>query len=220
MARVIGELTGEGFLCVIREDDDGRCFWSADYDVDADGANGQNGKLAAYMVGNRGSELLGNGGMKMSGGRVIGGTSWFRDIVILGSDGQPKEFPGGIIASKTAYKFKDMAADDPAAYVDSETVSYIVVPPELIAGVSGVVKGCRARATFNGRRSDAIVGDVGPRRKSGEGSIQLARELRMNSSPRDGGVEEPRILFECWPGQRGTINGRELPLMRANGSYV
>jgi len=59
----------------------------ADADIDADGANGQNGALAAYKVDNSGSELLANGGMKIVNGRVVCAHSWARDIVILGDDG-------------------------------------------------------------------------------------------------------------------------------------
>src|SRR5688572_16619339 len=127
--RVLGTITGEGFTCPIQEDDDGVVSYLADADIDADGANWQNGKVAAYMIWNKGSEHLANGGMGMAGGKVVGVQSWFRDIVILGSDGQPKEFPGGIIASKTAYRFPGAALDDPKAYVDSETVPYVCIPP-------------------------------------------------------------------------------------------
>lgn len=214
----------EGFTSEIwREFDSDQienCWFIGDADIDADGANGQNGARPAYMVGNLGSELLGNGGMAMSNGRVIGAASWFRDIVIIGPDGQPKVFPGGIIASKTSYRFKGLSADDPVAYVDSETVPYICVPPEILSGTVGAVKGCRARATYNGTCVLGIVADTGPRKKVGEVSIAMARALHMPSNPRSGGIDSPRVLYELWPGVPGEINGVALTLMRSNGSYV
>lgn len=200
--RVIGTITGEGFTSVIREDDKGRVIFTGDADIDADGANGQHGKQAAYMVGNRGSEHLANGGMKMSGGKVVGATTWFKDIVILNSAGQPREFPGGIIASKTAYKYPDKKADDPAAYVDSETISYMVVPPVIRAKTAGRVLGCLCKATntLNGNVALGVVADIGPRTKIGEVSIQMARLLGLNPSPRNGGTDKPIITYELWPG--------------------
>jgi hypothetical protein len=200
--RIITTVTGEGFKSVIQEDDDKRVIFTGDADIDADGANGQNGKQPAYMVGNKGSEHLANGGMIMSGGRVVGNTSWYKDIVICGADGQPRVFPGGLIASKTAYRFPGMAVDDPAAYVDSETVAYIVVPPIVKTDTVGKVLGCRARATntATGKTSWGVVADIGPRKKTGEVSIEMARRLGLPSNPRNGGSDKPNIFYELWPG--------------------
>jgi hypothetical protein len=200
--RIIARITGEGFVSTIEEDDIRRVFFTGDADIDADGANGQHGKQPAYMVGNRGSEHLANGGMTIRGGKVVGNSSWFRDIVICGADGQPREFPGGVIASKTAYRFPDMAVDDPAAYVDSETVPYIVVPPIVRQATRGKVMGCRARATnlTNGKQSWGVVADIGPRTKTGEVSIEMARRLGIPHSPRTGGSSVPNVLYELWPG--------------------
>jgi hypothetical protein len=73
----------------------------ADADIDADGANGQNGASPAYKVDDSGTELLANGGMKIVHGKVICAVPGARDIVILDSDNEPKVFPGGVIASMT-----------------------------------------------------------------------------------------------------------------------
>src|SRR5690349_17078196 len=100
MASLLGTITGEGFVCPIHEDDDGRVQFVADADIDADGANGQNGGPAAYRVDDRGTEALANGGMKIAaGGRVVCAFAWARSIVILDTDNEPKVFPGGIIGS-------------------------------------------------------------------------------------------------------------------------
>jgi hypothetical protein len=197
---LIGTIDGEGIECKVFEEADGRVHFVADADIDADGANGQNGAKAAYMVGNTGSEHLANGGMAMRGDKVVCAQDWAKDIVILGTDGEPREFPGGIIASKTWYRYAGRAADDPAAYVDSQTVPYIVVPPLIIQGVQGVVRGCKARASWKGRSVDCVVADKGPRSKIGELSIAAAEALGMRSSPRAGGVDGAEVTYELWPG--------------------
>lgn len=221
--RTIKVFTSEGFTAAANAFSDGRIeIDKADGDIDADGANGQNGAKPAYMIGNAGTEHLGNGGMAMVKGRVIGVKSWFKDIVILGADRQPKVFPGGVIASKTAYRFPGKTADDPSAYVDSETVPYQVVQGDIIASTSEAVLGCYGRITnlANGKVVDAPVLDVGPRNKIGELSIAAARALGLPSSPRNGGTEKPILKYEIWPGRHGKIDGKEIALQRANGLYV
>ncbi|MBI6855918.1 hypothetical protein YA0002_24445 [Pseudomonas cichorii] len=195
----LGIISGDGYKCEIFEEG-GRVFFTADADIDADGANGQNGGPAAYMVDDTGTEYLANGGMKRVGGKVICAAHWARSIVILGSDNEPKIFPGGVIASTTWYRVPGKALDDPAAYVDSETVPYIVVPPLIVQKTVGVVRGCLARATWNGKSVDCVVADLGPKNRVGELSIALARELGINPSPRNGGLSKPEILYELWPG--------------------
>src|SRR6185436_16797266 len=198
--KTLGTITNEGYSCTIKQDDSGRVFFTADGDIDADGANGQNGGPAAYKADNRGTELLANGGMAIRNGRVICAQSWARDIVILGPDNEPRVFPGGIIASITWYRHPGRAANDPSAYVDAETVPYIVVPPLIIQTTDGVVRGCKARVSRGDKSVDCVVADKGPRNKIGELSIAAARAVGLRSSPRDGGTERPEILYELWPG--------------------
>lgn len=219
--RPIASFASEGYVTTFREDDDGRVFGLADLDIDADGANGQAGKRAAYMVGDTGYEALANGGMRWDGDHVVGHSDWWKDIVI--HDGtRPIVFPGGVIASKTAYHFKGVALDNPGAYLDSATVSYAVVQADIINKVAGAVLGCKGRATLmhSGEKVDFVVGDVGPRTKIGEGSMCLASRLGINSSPRTGGIEYPGILFEIWPGVHGEIAGIKIPLLGSNGKYI
>ncbi len=195
--KTLGTITGEGFTTSILEDSSGRVFFVADGDIDADGANGQFGEDAAYVIGGKGSEYLANGGLNLEG-KIA--KAWAKDIFILDSDGQPKVFEGGILASKTWYKHAAYLRNDPAAYLDSETENYIVVPPLIIQGVKGVVRGCKARVTWNEKSAWAVVGDKGPRNKVGEISIALARELNIPCSPRTGGLSTPGIFYELWPG--------------------
>lgn len=198
--RIIGTITGEGFVSTLCEDATGRSYYTADADIDADGANGQFGKIAAYRADNKGSEALANGGMGIRNGKVIFTKPWGRDIVLIGPDNQPLVLPSGIIPSRTWYRRLDKAINDPAAYLDSETENYIVVPPLLVQGVKGIVRGCKCAATWKGKRVFGVAGDLGPCNKNGELSIAMARELGLPSSPRNGGSDVPDVLYEFWPG--------------------
>ena len=198
--RTIGTIESEGYSCKIVEDDDKRVYFTADADIDADGANGQNGGPAAYKADNSGTELLANGGMMVVNGKVKCAQSWARSIVILGSDNEPHVFPGGIIASTTWYHHPGKPLNDPAAYVDAETVPYIVVPSLIIQHTAGIVCGCKARITWQGRSVECVVADRGPANKIGELSIAAARAVGLPSSPRNGGTERAEVLYELWPG--------------------
>lgn len=65
----------------------------------------------------------------------------------------------------------------PARYASSRAVPYIAVPPEVLG--LGVQIGDLALVSVGGKSAAAIVADVGPRRKVGEGSIALARALGL-----------------------------------------
>lgn len=192
--------------------------FTADADVDADGANGQFGGRPAYQAEDRGSEYLANGGMRRTvDGRVIFSADWGREIVIMDNMGHPKLFDNGMIASKTAYRLPDFDQDNPEAYIDSETIPYIVLPPVLRARTPGVVLGCYAEATNmkTGQASPipCMVADIGPRNKLGEVSIALARDLNIGWSPRHGGTDERIIRYRFWPGRQFTHKGMLYPLM-------
>lgn len=198
--RTIGTITNEGYSCKIIEDDDKRVHFIADADIDADGANGQNGAPPAYKADDSGTEALANGGMKIVHGKVKCATPSARDIVILDVDNEPKVFPGGMIASMTWYHHPGKLLSDPAAYVDAETVPYIVVPPIIVQKTVGVVRGCKARVTLKDKSVECVVADKGPANKIGELSIAAARAIGLPSSPRSGGTEKPEVLYELWPG--------------------
>jgi len=197
MSRTLGVVDS----VTISEDSNDRVHYVSLATIDADGANGQFGQRAAYMVGDEGSDYLANAGMKQLGGKVICYKNWSRDIVILGPDGEPKVFPGGIIASKTWYRHRDRPAGDPSAYVDSETVPYLVVNKTIVRHTAGVVRGSRARVSWNGKSIDCVVADIGPSGKIGEISIAAARALGINPSPRNGGLSSREVEYEIWPGQ-------------------
>jgi hypothetical protein len=201
MSKTLGTIFSDGHKCVIHEDDDGRVHFTADADIDADGANGQFGARAAYMADDSGSDFLANGGMAIVNGKVICAKPWARDVVILGDDNQPKVFANGVIASMTWYRHRDKARDDPSSYIDSETVPYVVVPPLIVQKTKGVVRGCRAQVSYNGKSVECVVADKSGKTSIGEISIAAARALGINPSPRNGGLGNPIVHYEIWPGQ-------------------
>lgn len=192
--------------------------FTADADIDADGANGQHGGKAAYKMDDTGSEFLANGGMKRKeGGGVMFSHTWGKDIVITNDNGEPYVAPNGVIYSKTAYAFKDKMEFEPDKYLDSETVNYMCVPGQLRRMVKGVVLGCfgQARHMLTGITIPCLVGDFGPRNKAGEVSISLARSLGLDPSPRSGGTERQVIRYTFYPNQTFTQNGFTFPLIPA-----
>jgi len=111
--------------------------------------------------------------------------------VVLDKNGKPivqgpNEPAPGYYVSPTALGDPSFSIYTPRRYVDSETVPYLAVPPDLLQ--LGCKLGDLAFAARGDTLSWAIVADVGPRRKIGEGSIALAEALGIPSSPRNGGV--------------------------------
>ena len=204
MPKQIGTINDNGYNAVITEDDSGCVSYKADADIDADGANGQNGQPAAYRVDDQGSDYLANAGMKLEDGKVVCAYDWASDIVILGDDNQPKVFADGVIASKTWYRDPSLPGDNPAAYVDAAVVPYVVVPPVIVQKTVGAVRGCKARVTLNGKSVNCVVADVGPATKIGEISIAAALALGIPPSPRNGGRSSHDVLYEVWPGVAAT----------------
>jgi hypothetical protein len=198
--RLIGTIASDTFVSSIIEDADGRVHFIADAAIDADGANGQNGGPWAYRVDDTGSDALANGGMARVGNKVVCKHSWARSIVLLDVDNEPKVFPGGNIASTTWYRDQAKSVADPTAYVDSETVPYIVVPPLIVQRTKGIVRGCKAKVTYRALSVECVVADLGPNNKIGELSIAAARALGIPASPRSGGVSGAFVHYELWPG--------------------
>jgi hypothetical protein len=78
---------------------------------------------------------------------------------------------------------------DPRRYVDGRTVRYISIPHDLLHAPVGL--GDVAVVCYRGKTCAAIVADVGPRGKYGEGSPALGRDLGFaNYSPKNGGVND------------------------------
>lgn len=209
MSHILATLTREGYVSEITEHAAGLVSFVGDLDIDADGA------CRAYHPQSRhGLDDLVNA--KTTGGEWCG--------IVTARDGEPviqgpHDPAPGFYVSPTSLHLRDengelYALSDPRRYVDAATVPFMVVPPQIIKGVAGIVLGCRGRITDTrtGRRVDVVVADAGPRTKDGEASIAAARLLGIPSSARTGGEDEPVFLYECWPGQPAVIDGVTYPL--------
>lgn len=128
-----------------------------------------------------------------------GSYSYESDFMIDG-DGTGSSHGDPDYQNTTSYK-PDLNADiDP----------YIVLPPEVIRAVAPKVIGCKALVEnlFNGKSHDAVVGDIGPRIKIGEGSIDLADDLGVPDSPTEGGDQLVRFRYTFWPGIPAVVDDK------------
>jgi len=89
---------------------------------------------------------------------------------------------------------------DPLRYVNSEEIPYIVLPRGLVGngkaklGDLAVVIHKKA-----GKSSFAILADIGPKTKLGEGSIVLAAALGVKKNPKTGGPVVD-LIYIVFPG--------------------
>jgi hypothetical protein len=101
---------------------------------------------------------------------------------------KPTDPAPGYYVSTTAHQNGLRAIWDPYRYVNSEVIPFIVLPLHPHLGVQLGALGM-AFHPATGDSSAFIYADVGPEDKIGEGSIALAKNLGINSSPRGGGTE-------------------------------
>ena len=119
------------------------------------------------------------------------------------TDGMPKNIYGDKHwQRKTAYQ-------NGGKWLNADKVPYVVVPPFIISAVDGVILGSEAAAVNlrNGNESDAITGEVGPKDKIGEVSIELARRLGINPHPNHGGTNEKIVRYTIFVGEPAVVDG-------------
>ncbi|MFJ5162320.1 hypothetical protein ACIP6T_24490 [Pantoea sp. NPDC088449] len=183
----------------IYQDNNGMVYFTAKAAIDADGANGQNGKPGAYREKDTGLDFLANGGMKLDdNGVVVIAHEWGKGVALTDSNGQVVMTDDGTVISMTAYHYPNVDITTKEAYVDSATVPYIAVPTILITNTKGIVLGCRGRVTSNGVSVDCVVADNSGS-NIGEISIAAAEALGINANPRHGGDDEVSYFYEIWP---------------------
>jgi len=73
---------------------------------------------------------------------------------------------------------------------------------------------CLVRNKENGKMTVAVFADVGPRHKRGEGSMALAEELGINSSPTRGGISKPNIEYLVLPGSGYPVQNQQQLMLR------
>jgi len=128
------------------------------------------------------------------------GSVSYKSKAAIDSDGTGPHHGDRTAQNETTYK-PDLNADEDR---------YIVVPPAIRDGVVGVVIGCQAIVLnmTNGKKTDAVVGDIGPHHKLGEISTSCASALGLDPSPVDGGIDEHVIQYLLFPGKAAVVNDK------------
>jgi Fungal chitosanase of glycosyl hydrolase group 75 len=217
--RKIGTIHGNDII----EQDDGSVTFSAGATLDGDGANGQFGEAPCYAPASYDGptlDVLANAGHP---------GNWYGVVTDTGDeDGNPivqkttDPCPGAYISATTLHlrdeQGNQLPDSSPFKYVDSATVPFIVVPPMIIKGVGPIVLGCRAVVTNsrNGKSTEAVVADVGPRNHLGEISVACARAIGVPTGTthpaNGGGASSPTIQYRLFPGEAAVVNGVTYPL--------
>ena len=169
--------------------------------IDADGSP------HAYKPGGGALDFLANAGKP---------GNWYG--IVCNSAGEPvvqgaNDPAPGYYISPSALSDKTKKLTDPRRYVDSEVVPYIAIPPEMKTE-HGVRLGDLCVVGYRETWSPALVADIGPRGKHGEGSIALAKALEIPPSPRNGGVDRG-VVYVIFP---GTAKGWPRPGFEAEAS--
>ena len=167
-------------------------FFTARMRVDADGSP------HAYKIRNKGLDLDDNAKnpAKPNGKWVGVATDRNGDAIVQG----PNDPAPGYLVSTTALTFPGKNPSDPLCYVDSEEISYIVLPGGKLGGAK-LGDFALAINTLNKKRSSCIVADIGPRAEIGEASMACVAALlgKANSQPRKGGTDDKIIRYIVFP---------------------
>jgi Fungal chitosanase of glycosyl hydrolase group 75 len=174
---------------VFKQDGTGYLVFKAKIAIDADGSP------RAYGPNDTGLDELDNA---RTDGKWVGIVVDKYDKPFVQKTTDP--FPGFYISPTALYDAK-IARTDPRCYVNSETIPYYVLPQSLMddynmkVGDMGYVYNQKTQLGCF-----AILADIGPEGKLGEGSIALAQKIGLtNVSPRDGGIETPDIVYIAFP---------------------
>ncbi|MCB9195005.1 MAG: T9SS type A sorting domain-containing protein [Flavobacteriales bacterium] len=182
----------------------GAILYRAKMAIDADGCP------RAYGPNNSGLDWTANAGYPGNWWGIV--TDSNGDPVIQGaSDPYP-----GMYVSSTSLVRSGYANSNPLRYVDSENIPYIALPSAL-QSLAGIQKGDLAyvRNVNTGLGCYAYFADTGPGGKLGEGSMYLAAQLGLNSSPKTGGTSQPIIDYIVFPGS-GMGQGTHLSVAQIN----
>jgi hypothetical protein len=166
---------------VLRFPDRAGVFFVAKLAIDSDGSP------HSYHPDDTGLDWLRNGGNPET-------NTWWG--VYTDKDGKPvvqgpnDPAPGYYVSTTTLTDTSVKNPADPRRYVDAEKVPFVVVPPAVMEKC-GVKMGDFAFVANlpNNRATAAIVADIGPKTKIGEGSMALAQRLGIPNSPKTGGAD-------------------------------
>jgi hypothetical protein len=170
---------------VNKMDSDGSLIFKAGMEIDADGS-----PHAYHPISSKGLDSLENA--KDQDGRFVG--------IALKQNGQPAVQGGddpapGFFVSTTSLQDDSKASTDPARYVDSEKIPFLVLPGHMPGGARLGDFAVLIHAGSSKPPCFAICGDTGPTHKIGEASIAAAQALGIPSSPRTGGEDAHVVQY-------------------------
>lgn len=169
-------------------------FWTCPLAIDADGH-----PQAYHPKGSPpGLDYLANAGRPGNWWGIATDNGMSSGTPIIQSPSEPAP---GFYVSTTALVDRARKNANPARYVNSGQVPYIVLPlrPKFHAAQTlGDMAMIFNNAT--GKSSWAIYADIGPTNQLGEGSMALAEALGVNSNPKTGGTPKETIAMIYWPG--------------------
>jgi hypothetical protein len=173
---------------VYKHNSSGFILYKAKMAIDADG------HPCAYGPNDSGLDYTANAGYPGNWWGVV--TDVNGNPIIQG----PSDPCPGMYVSTTSLYNSTYAITNPNRYVHSGNVPYYVVPNSLKT-MSGLYMGDVGYIynTQNGLGSFAILADIGPSGKLGEGSMQLAQRLGINPNPKTGGTSSPIIYYILFP---------------------
>jgi Fungal chitosanase of glycosyl hydrolase group 75 len=106
----------------------------------------------------------------------------------------------GFYVSATSLQETTKDRANPLRYVDATRIPYIVLPSAVRRSLNAQLGDMAVVInTMNRRLSGAIFADIGPKGRIGEGSIALADNLGIPSSPRNGGIGSG-VIYIVFPG--------------------
>ena len=134
------------------------------------------------------------------------------DIDCDGSGGNPDHDP---------YFQPDTSLHHDGKPLNAYKVPFIVLPPAALSGVGPQVLGCSCKVYDRETDLwvDGVVGDIGPRFKVGEISVEMARRLGMPNNPNTGGTSDfNRLLYVWYPGVPAVVDGITYKLQNYRGA--
>lgn len=173
---------------VYKHNSSGFIMYKAKMAIDADG------HPCAYGPNDSGLDYTANAGYPGNWWGVV--TDANGNPIIQG----PSDPCPGMYVSTTSLVNSMYPVSNPLRYTHSGNVPFYVIPSALKT-MGNIQLGDAAYVynTQNGLGSFAILADIGPAGKLGEGSMQLAQRLGINSNPKTGGTSSPIIYYIIFP---------------------
>lgn len=178
------------------QDDDGSIHWLGEMTIDADGCPHAYGPPGTEPL-----DYLGNAGYPGNWWGIVTDPKG-KPYVQKEGDKQKHPWPGYYL-STTAYLVPGYTKYDARRYVDSEFISFMVVPGNVRMAIAPKFMGCRSVITDqkDGNHLECVCADVGPRNHLGEASMAAAEYFGLDPNPKAGGSSDrKRWHYRCWPG--------------------